>query len=94
MDVLVLPVLHREVVPPHRAVVPVDRYNRCLEQLYRSRIGPKVVPAMYRSTTGLVSVVVRFLGGCGPVVPVIPVLPVPRVVVPLIAFATSWFCLL
>ena len=69
--VLILPVLHREVVPPHREVVPVDRYNRCLERLYRSRIGPEVVPAMYRSTTGLVSVVVRLLGGCGPVVPLI-----------------------
>jgi len=68
--VLILAVLHREVVPPHREVVPVDRYNRCLEWLYRTRIGPKVVPAMYRSTTGLVSVVERFLGGCGPVVPV------------------------
>ena len=43
---------------------PLDRYNRCLERLYRSRIGPKVVPAMYRSTTGLVSVLERFLGGC------------------------------
>ena len=91
MAVLVLPVLHREVVPPHREVVPVDRYNRCLEQLYRFRIGSKVVPAMYRSTTGLVSVLERFLGGCGPV---IPVLHVPRAVVPLIAFSTGWFCLL
>ena len=59
--VLILLVLHREVVPPLREV---DRYNRCLERLYRSRIGPKVVPAMYRSTTGLVSVLERFLGGC------------------------------
>ena len=62
--VLILPVLHREVVPPHGKVVPLDRYNRCLERLYRSRIGPEVVPAMYRSTTGLVSVLERFLGGC------------------------------
>ena len=62
---------HGEVVPPHGEVVPLDRYNRCLEQLYRSRIGPEVVPVMYRSTTGLVSVVVRLLGGCGPVVPLI-----------------------
>ena len=71
MAVLILPVLHREVVPPNREVVPVYRYNRCLERLYRSRIGPEVVPAMYRSTTGLASVVVRLLGGCGPVVPLI-----------------------
>ena len=71
MAVLILPVLHREVVPPHGEVVPLDRYNRCLERLYRSRIGPEVVPVMYRSTTGLVSVVVRLLGGCGPVVPLI-----------------------
>ena len=64
MDVLILPVLHREVVPPHREVVPVDRYNWCLEWLYHSRIGPKAVSAMYRSTIGLVSVLERFLGGC------------------------------
>ena len=44
--VLILPVLHREVVPPRREVVPVDRYDRCLERLYRSRIGPEVVPVM------------------------------------------------
>ena len=62
--VLILCVLHREVVPPLREVVPVDRYNRCLERLYHSRIGPEVVPTMYRSTTGLVSVLERFLGGC------------------------------
>ena len=64
MAVLILSVLHREVAPPRREVVPVDQYNRCLERLYRSRIAPEVVPAMYRSTTGLVSVLERFLGGC------------------------------
>ena len=64
MAVLILPVLHRDVVPPRREVVPVDRYNRCLEWLYRSRIGSEVVPAMYCSTTGLVSVLEGFLGGC------------------------------
>ena len=71
MVVLILPVLHREVVPPHGEVVPLDRYNRCLERLYRSGIGPEVVPVMYRSTTGLASVVVWLLGGCGSVVPLI-----------------------
>ena len=76
MAVLILPVLHREVVP-------VNRYNRCLERLYRSRIGPEVVPVMYRSTTGLVSVVVRLWAGCTAYY-LLPVVPVLTEVVPLL----------
>lgn len=38
-----------------------------------------VVPAKYRSTTGPVSVFMRYLGGGGPVGPVVPRTPVPPV---------------
>ena len=79
MAVLILPILHREVVA-------VDRYNRCLERLYRSRIGPKVVPVMYRSTTGLVSVVVRLWTGCTAYC-LLPVVPVLTEVVPLLCYS-------
>ena len=70
MAVLILPVLHRLVVPLITPVVPIDRYYRCLGLLYRSRLGSVVVLALYRSTTGLGSVVERLLGACGSVLPV------------------------
>ena len=46
---LILRVLHREVVPPHGEVVPLDWYNRCLERLYH----PELVRRLYRSCTAL-----------------------------------------
>ena len=86
MAVLILPVLHREVVPPHREVVPVDRYNRCLERLYRSRIGPEVVPLYHMTGLCCGTVVGRLWAGCTAYC-LLPVVPVLIEVVPLLCYS-------
>ena len=84
MAVLILPVLHKEVVPPHGEVVPLDRYNRCLENWSGGCTGHVLL--YHRTGLCCGAVVGRLWAGCTAYC-LLPVVPVLIEVVPLLCYS-------
>ena len=81
MAVLILPVLHREVVPPHREVVPVDGVVVPLQNWSRGCTGH--IPLYHRTSFCCGAVIGRLWAGCTAYC-LLPVVPLLIEVVPLL----------